>query len=166
MKELKFNELSRELLEQLTKGAFLTVKDKNNKLNTMTIAWGTLGYMWMKPVFMAMVRNTRYTFPLIENSDEFTVSFPLKGSLSKELMVCGTKSGKDIDKFKECNLEVIELKNFTTPVIAGCDLHLLCKILHKQALDPQFMCPEVLSIYDKDYHSLYFGELIHILLKE
>lgn len=166
MKELTFNELSKDLLEQLSKGAFLTIKDNQNELNTMTIGWGSLGYIWMKPIFMVMVRNTRHTYKLIENTDEFTVSFPLKGQLKKELMTCGTKSGRDIDKFKECNLEIMTLKAFNTPVIKNCDLHLLCKIIYKQALNPEFMTDKVKSVYgpEKDYHTLYYGELISTIL--
>lgn len=63
-KEIKFTEMSKEILEQLQKGAFLTVKS-DDKVNTMTIAWGALGFMWYKPVFTAMVRYSRYTYELL-----------------------------------------------------------------------------------------------------
>ncbi|EKE04284.1 MAG: hypothetical protein ACD_20C00089G0004 [uncultured bacterium] len=163
MREIKFNELSKEMLEQLTKGAFLTVKDKDGNLNTMTIAWGSLGYMWRIPVFMVMVRYSRHTYKLIENTDEFSVSFPLNEQLKKELGICGTKSGRDMDKFKECNLTPQKAQKISTPVIGECDLHLECKIAYKQAMEPQFiMSDKVNEVYgtERDYHVLYYGEIL------
>lgn len=162
MQTIKFNELSKELLEQLMKGAFLTVKDKSGKLNTMTIAWGTIGFMWSKPIFMVMVRKSRYTYQLIEHANQFTVSFPLHGQLKTELMVCGTKSGRDIDKFKECSLDFSKINEFPTPIITKCDLHVLCNIVYKQPFNPEDADESIKSVYgeEKDYHTLYFGEII------
>jgi hypothetical protein len=54
-KKINFAELSKEFLDQLQKGAFLTVKS-GTQVNMMTIAWGSLGFMWNKPMFTAMVR--------------------------------------------------------------------------------------------------------------
>lgn len=45
--DIKFNELSKEMLQQLQKGAFLTVEN-GDKVNTMTIGWGSIGIMWNK----------------------------------------------------------------------------------------------------------------------
>ena len=162
MKQISPYELSKDLLEQLDNGAFLTVQDNTGKINTMTIGWGALGYMWMKPVFIAMVRNTRYTFKMIEEVDDYTVSIPLKGQLKDELMVCGTMSGSDINKFEQCKLTPLGLKDFRTPVIEQCDLHLMCKIIYKQALDEEFMTPVVSKVYgpEKDFHTMYYGQII------
>lgn len=161
MKKYKIEEISEKLLGQLFKGAFLTVKDNDGNLNTMTISWGTIGCMWRKPVFMAMVRKSRHTFDILEKTNEFTVSFPLEDNLKKELNVCGTKSGREIDKFKECKLTSLESQTIKTPVIKECNLHLECKIMYKQALSPEFMTDELIELYGKgkDYHTLYYGEI-------
>ncbi|OGI05140.1 MAG: flavin reductase [Candidatus Melainabacteria bacterium GWF2_32_7] len=169
MKEIQFNQLSKEMLDQLMKGAFLTVKDNNGNLNTMTIAWGSLGYMWRRPIFMVMVRYSRYTHKLIENTNEFTVSFPLSDQLKKELGVCGTKSGREINKFEVCNLTPEKAQKISTPIIGECDLHLECKIVYKHPLNSQFiMSGEIEEIYgaEKDYHVLYYGEILACYVKE
>ena len=168
MREINFDELSKEAIEQLIKGAFLTVKDKEDRLNTMTIGWGSIGYMWKRPVFMVMVRKSRFTYDLMENTNEFTVSFPLNNQLKKELGVCGTKSGREINKFKECNLTPISSKKIQTPVIEECDLHFECKIVYKQAMNEQGMSDEIKEIYgaEKDYHTLYYGEILSCYVKE
>jgi flavin reductase (DIM6/NTAB) family NADH-FMN oxidoreductase RutF len=66
-KKINFAELSKEFLDQLQKGAFLTVKS-GTQVNMMTIAWGSLGFMWNKLMFTAMVRYSRHTYDLLENA--------------------------------------------------------------------------------------------------
>lgn len=168
MKELQYHEIPKEALEQLSKGAFLTVKDKNDTLNTMTIGWWFIGYMWMKPCFITVVRKSRHTFQMIEEVKDFTVSIPVNGQLKKELGICGTKSGRDIDKFETCNLTADYLKNFRTPVIKECDLHFLCKIEFKQPMDENYMTQMVKDVYgpSKDFHTMYYGVISSILLTE
>ncbi len=165
-KEINFTENSKELLDQLQKGAFLTVKS-GDQVNTMTIAWGSLGFMWHKPVFTAMVRYSRYTYDLIEKAEDFTVSFPLNGQLKKELGICGTKSGKDMDKFKECNLTLKEGEAVKSPVIDECDLHIECKIVYKQPMDENAICQEIKDkAYENgNYHVLYYGEIVKAYVK-
>jgi len=166
-KEIAFSDYAKELLEQLQKGAFLTVRE-GDRVNTMTIAWGSLGFMWAKPVFIAMVRYSRYTHELISNAEDFTISLPLKGQLKQELSTCGTKSGRDIDKIKVCNLTLKEGESVKSPVIDECDLHIECKIVYKHELDEKQLSQEVKDrAYPKgDYHVLYYGEILKMYIKE
>ncbi len=166
MNEVKFTEISGKIIEQLGKnGAFLTVKDRDGKLNTMVIGWANIGIMWRKPVFTVMVRYSRETYKLIENAEDFTVSFPTKKQLAKELAYCGVKSARDVDKFKELNLKIQDGQTVNTPIISDCDTHLECKIIYKQALDPSGFNDYIANIYgeQKDYHVLYYGEILTCL---
>lgn len=166
-KDLTFDEYSSQLLKQLPKGAFLTVKE-GERLNTMTIGWGSLGFIWRKPIFTVLVRYSRYTYELLDKAKEFSVSVPLKGELKKELALCGTKSGRDIDKFKECGFTPLKGKVINTPVIAECDLHYECKVVHQQAMEPALFDPALKgNCYPHlDYHVIYYGEIIATYLKE
>lgn len=168
MKEVNYIEVSEQIQRQLPQGAFLTVKDKDENVNTMTIAWGNLGFMWNKPVFTVMVRYSRYTYKLIENAEDFTVSFPTKNQLKTELSFCGSKSGRDLNKFKELNLNIVDGKKVKSPIIADCDVHLECKILYKQALDASGMDEDIKNVYgeQKDYHVLYYGEILSCFVNE
>jgi flavin reductase (DIM6/NTAB) family NADH-FMN oxidoreductase RutF len=168
MKEVNYIDVSKQIQRQLSKGSFLTVKDKDGNVNTMTIAWGNLGFMWKKPVFTVMVRYSRHTYKLIENADDFTVSFPTGAQLKKELSFCGSKSGRDIDKFKELNLKILDGKRVNSPIIADCDISLECKIIYKQALDPSGMGEYVENVYgeEKDYHVLYYGEILSCFVND
>jgi len=149
-----------------TQGAFLTVKS-GEKINTMTIGWGNVGYVWNRPIFTVMVRKSRYTFDLIENSDNFTVSIPLSKNLKNALTVCGSKSGRDIDKFKECNLTLVNSKKVDTPIIGDCGLHYECKIIYKQEMNPKLLSKDIVeSSYENgNYHTLYYGEILETYIK-
>lgn len=149
-----------------TQGAFLTVKS-GEKINTMTIGWGNVGYEWNRPIFTVMVRKSRYTIDLIENSDNFTVSIPLNKNLKSALMVCGSKSGRDIDKFKECNLSLEKSKKVDTPIIGDCELHYECKIVYKHELDSKLLSNDIVesSYSNGDYHILYYGEIVETYMK-
>ena len=98
MKELQIADISEKAIKQLSKGALLTVKDED-KVNTMTIGWGTLGRVWNKPVFTAMVRYSRFTHELISNADSFYSKLSTDDSLKHAINVCGT-DGLSLDKIK------------------------------------------------------------------
>lgn len=166
-KHIQYSQHLSQALEQLPKGAFLTVQS-GDRLNTMTIGWGTVGFIWRKPIFMVAVRYSRYTYELLRQANEFTVSFPLGIDLKKELMICGTKSGRDIDKFRECGLTAQPGQEMATPVIGQCNLHYECRLVYNSAMEPGLLDAAIgQSCYsDHDYHTLYFGEIAVCYLNE
>ena len=159
MKNVDYIEVADRVMKKITKGAFLTVK-AGDALNTMTIGWATIGYVWRKPVFMVAVRLSRHTFGIMERADDFTVTVP-SGDMKEEIAFCGTKSGRDFDKFEVCNLEIAEGKKVSSPIIKAPGIHYECKIVFKAAMDPKFLDEAYDSkLYlEKDYHTLYFGEI-------
>ena len=106
MRKVDYMSVAEESMAQIKKGAFLTVK-ADGDLNTMTIGWATIGFIWQKPIFMVAVRDSRHTFGIMERASDFTVSVP-SGDMKDQIMFCGTKSGRDMDKFKECGLEIMD----------------------------------------------------------
>jgi len=165
--EVRYEEYAREFLEHLRKGAFLTVKGQPD--NVMTIGWGTIGYMWKKPVLMVMVRPSRHTYGLLEQAGEFAVSIPLKQDLQDQILGCGKNSGRDMDKFKEFHLHKEKAQALLeTPVVGNCRLHFECRILYQHRLEPE-MIDEVVrdTAYNEgDYHTLYYGEILESYLFE
>jgi len=159
MKTVNALEIVPAVMKQLPEGAFLTVAAKR-QTNVMTIGWGLVGILWQKPVMMVAVRNSRHTFGLIEEAESFTVSVPTK-DMNKELEVCGTMSGRAVDKFKECKLAIGKAQKVSSPVLDIPGYHYECRRLYKSALDPTMMDKALDDLYPKkDYHTLYFGEIV------
>ena len=160
MKDRSYLENFATLMATITKGAFLTVK-AGDAVNTMTIGWATIGVVWRKEVFMVAVRDSRHTYSLIEKSSDFTVTVPTDASSKEALVFCGTKSGRDYDKFSECNLRTRKAVAVESPVIDVAGVHYECKIIYKSAMNSTDLDEKLDKLYPaKDYHTLYFGEIL------
>lgn len=144
-------------------GAFLTCGNKENA-NTMTISWGSVGYIWRKPIFMALVRETRYTKKFLDSNDNYTVSIPFNENMKSALTICGTKSGRNIDKEKEAHIKFISSKSVKSPIIDGCNQYYECKIMFKQEMNLDNINPEIKEKFyghqGESKHVLYFGEIL------
>ena len=151
--------LEKGMKELSTKGAFLTVEG-GGVTNTMTISWGFVGFMWQRPVFITVVRPQRYTKDVFDSgADSFTISVPFDGKLKEELGICGTQSGRDIDKSKV--VKFVPAKAVKSAVVDGCDLYYECRIYTVQPLDGGLLPPEIVKkFYEDDFHFLYMGEIV------
>lgn len=158
---MNFYENLGNAMENLTKrGAFLTVKEEE-KVNTMTIAWGYIGYSWNKPYFVAMVRPQRYTYELIKSAKDYTISIPFSDDMKNALTICGTKSGRDIDKKKEAGIKFVTAKTTDSPIVENCDMYYECKMTYIDKINGEKFPEELKKNYPKDdYHYLYYGEII------
>jgi flavin reductase (DIM6/NTAB) family NADH-FMN oxidoreductase RutF len=156
-----FEQMGTAMKQVADNGAFLTVKS-GNKVNTMTIGWALLGRMWSKPMMVVAVRYSRYTYELLQKSDSFSVSVPLKEEMKKELAFCGSKSGRDVDKFQACKMTAQDGKNENTSIVKECNLHYECKIVYKQTLEPELIQTDYIrKAYDNhDYHVMIYGEVL------
>lgn len=147
-------------------GILLNSISKNKeKTNTMTIGWGTLGCLWNKPVFIAFVRPQRFSYKLLEETNEFTVNISLNNH-EDAIMFAGTTSGKDKDKFKEMNLTLNDSEYVSVPGIKEFDIILECKTIYKDDLKPENVPQSVKkTFYPKnDYHRFYIGEILGVRL--
>ena len=160
MKDVDYKRVAEDTINKLKEVVFLTVKS-GNTLNTMTIGWATFGVIWRKPIMMVAVRSSRHTFGIIEAAKDFTVTVP-GGDMNKELAFCGSKSGREVDKFKVCNLETTDSRQTDSPIIKTKGRHYECGIIYKSAMNPAYFDKDCdSSLYpQKDYHTLYFGEIL------
>ena len=160
---MEFNNSLDKAMEYLHKqGAFLTSKNEE-KINTMTISWGSIGFMWGKPVFMTLVRPQRYTNTFIQSSKKFTVSIPFNEDFKKALGICGSKSGRDIDKEREAGITFIPGLSKDMAVIDKCNIYYECNVLYSNELKTEELPEEIKkSFYGSgDTHILYFGEIVN-----
>ncbi len=162
MTEIEFNEKARETLQLLSKGVFLTTAAED-KVNTMSIGWGYLGWAWKKPIFGVMVRHSRFTHELLEKNAQFTVTVPTV-DMSKEMAFCGTKSGRDTDKIKACGFELLPGKTVSVPVLNCKGYQYECRVLCKTEMTEGCMPEEAEKLWygpqtGGDLHTFYFGEI-------
>jgi len=158
--------------EQLAKGALLTAKAEG-KLNTMSIGWATLGRHWNKRVFVAFIRQSRYTKELLDIHGEFTVNFPLGAECTEILSFCGTKSGRDTDKFQALGLTPEEPEVISVPGIRELPLTLECKVLYQQDQLRELLSEDDLKYYptspeypNGDLHTAYYGQIVDAYIIE
>lgn len=129
--------------------------------NPMTVSWGGYGTLWNRPVVTVYVRPTRHTFGLMNGHPEFTLNF-LPESLRGALDYCGSRSGRDYDKWSEAEIHPEPSETVRVPRVAGADLVLECRTLYTFDLDPaRFLEPALDEHYPRrDYHRAFIGEIL------
>ena len=165
-REIKLWDYAGQILEGVQKAALVTTK-ADGKVNAMTIGWGTLGIEWSKPVFILFVRESRYTMEMLQKNPEFTINIPMGDCDKNILKICGTKSGRDMDKIAELGLTLEEGKTVSVPAIKELPLTLECKVRYQQAQDPngipqdinEHHYPKNETFPNGDYHTAYYGEI-------
>lgn len=159
--EISYSKLAAEVLQQLPKGGFLSVR-AGEEINTMTIGWGAIGFMWQKPIVIVLVRYSRYTYDLIQKAQEFTLSIPLDNEMKKPLAMAGSNSGRDMDKFSALQLKAQPARCIASPAIGECGLIYECRVVYRQPMDPEMLDAGIKEKFyaDEDYHVMYFGEIL------
>ena len=132
--------------------------------NTMTVGWGSLGVMWGMPFAQVVVRPTRYTYGFMERYDTFTLcAFPQEYAPALELL--GNRSGRDGNKIAESGLTPIASTQVAAPSFAEAELVLECRKIYWDDMIPaKFLDARIERRYPrKDYHRIYFGEILVVL---
>ena len=142
----------------------LVTAGEKTGFNTMTASWGGLGVLWGKNVAFCFIRPQRYTFEFLERNDRFTLSF-YGEEMRDALNLCGSKSGRDVDKAKLAGL---------TPVFSDGTVYfreasavLICRKMYYQDFDPKnFLDKSIFQNYkNRDYHRMYVGGIEKLLMK-
>lgn len=176
-KEIIVFDYTNEIMKALRTGVLLTTK-ADDKVNSMTVSWGTIGIKWGKPIFQVFVRENRFTKSQLDKNPEFTMNIPYGDFDKKILGFCGNKSGHTIDKIKDLNLTLETPDKISVPGIKELPLTLECKVIYKQKQDPAVIPEEVLeTMYpqdvdssfhgaNKDLHTMYYGEIVSAYILE
>ena len=137
------------------------------QFNSMVIGWGHPGVIWGLNTFVVYVRDSRYTKELLDRCGEFTISAPIEGRLKPEVLrVCGTLSGRDVNKAEAAGLTLIEPHVVRTSAIAEYPLTLECKVLYSQRQVLESLPEELRERYYSrgrdlgNAHTAYIGEIV------
>ncbi|MBI3945034.1 MAG: flavin reductase family protein [Armatimonadetes bacterium] len=144
-------------------GALLVVAGKDGKANPMTIGWGTIGNIWGRRVFVVLVRPSRFTYGLMEEAGDFTVNV-LPAERAGDANLCGTRSGRDCDKLRECGLTAAPSRRVRSPILEEAIIHYECRVVFRNDVTPDVLAPEIRSrcYPGGDFHRIYFGEVLSV----
>jgi len=163
-KEINPKEIDTNLIKAIADEWMLISAGDENGYNMMTASWGFAGEMWGADSVVAMIRPQRYTMEFVNKSDYFTLSF--YGDNKEIHKVCGSKSGRDVDKTELTGLNPVFSDN--TVYFNEARLVLVCKKQYVQRLEEEcFIDKEPLKWYaEKDYHYMIIGKIEKVLVKE
>lgn len=166
-----------DICKAMKKGILMTTKN-GDFVNSMVIGWGHIGIEWGRPIFVAYVRESRYTKEMVENHGEFTVNIPVGDVDSNIIRTCGSKSGRDMDKIRELGLHLEESNAVSVPGIREFPLTLECKVIYRQKQDMSAIPADIIDRYypdvpgvtfageTRDVHYAYYGEIVGAYLIE
>ncbi|MDP2872818.1 MAG: flavin reductase family protein [Bacillota bacterium] len=121
----------------------VTCRADGRRPNIISLAW--VGTMCSEPPVVAIgVRPSRHSYALILKSGEFVVNMP---SVDQAPLVdfCGTRSGREVDKFAALGLDVLPGAVVGAPLIADCPVNLECRVIKRTELGS---------------HDVFFGEVV------
>lgn len=164
-KEVPLKDLNENVFKIIGDDWMLVTAGNKDKFNTMTASWGGFGVLWNKNVTFSFVRPQRYTFEFLEDNDYYTLSF-YGNEYKKELGICGRESGRNINKVEKIGFTPIF--NDNAPYFNEAKLVIICKKIYSQFINPNCCIDEeIFDCYqEEDYHKMFFGEIVKVLVKE
>lgn len=140
----------------------LLAAENEGKTNAMTCSWGGLGVLWKKNVAFVFVRRSRYTKEFIDRAERFSLSW-FDDPGHKLLGYFGSVSGRDQDKIAKSGLTLERREN--TPCFGEATKTIICRKLYAQEQDMRLFADPAMeqNLYsDRDYHTMYVGEILEI----
>lgn len=164
MKAIEPSLIKDNFIEIIGKEWMLVSAGDKDKFNMMTASWGGVGFLWNKPVVFVFIRPERYTREFVDAKGFFTLSF-LGEEHKAAHKICGSKSGRDIDKVAATGLTPC-FTDLGNPCFKESRLTLECKTLYVTKIDKDHFVDS--ALYDKWYnatsgnpHNVYVAEIVN-----
>ncbi len=127
----------------------LVVSGDMDEANIITIAWS--GVVNSDPPLVGVsLRAATHSFNLIRKYGEFTVNVPGE-EMVRQVDICGTVSGTDIDKFSYTGLTKVAAMRVRPPLVGEALLNIECKVRREIELGS---------------HTQFIGEIIEVHVDE
>lgn len=116
----------------------VSTADREGNSNIFTVAWtGTV--CTNPPMAYISVRPERYSYHMIKESGEFVINLTTK-KLAHATDYCGVRSGRDVDKWKDCCLTKGNSSSLRyAPVIEEAPVNIECRVKSIQKLGSHHM---------------------------
>lgn len=93
--------------------------------NLITLSW--VANLCSNPPRMGIgVVTKRHSYGLLKRIGDFVINVPSRSQI-KETVICGSKSGRDIDKFEVTGFTPKPSTKITSPMISECPLNIECR---------------------------------------
>ncbi len=115
------------------------------KPNIITIAWAAT-VCSTPPMVSVSIRKERYSYDIIKETGEYVINLTTK-DLAYATDLCGVKSGRDVDKFKEAHLTEQPSRVVAAPGIAESPVNVECKVT---------------EIKELGSHSMFIAEVVNV----
>lgn len=165
-KEVEFTQVKENVVDLLKNRWALVTAGDSESYNTMTVSWGAIGELWGKDMATIYIRPQRYTEEFLNANDCFTLSFYPEEMKTQIHSVCGSKSGRDVNKAEECGITPCFDEN--APYFSEAEIVLVCRKSAKAKFDSDSFIDE--SIMERwypenDLHFIYYGAIEKVLVK-
>ena len=166
MRKIDLKALDKNVFSAIADQWMLITAGTADRCNTMTASWGGLGVIWGSPAATCYIRPQRYTKEFVDREEYFTLTF-FGEEYRKALQLCGSRSGREVDKVKECGFTV-RAAECGAPYFEEAELVLVCRKRFAQPMDPANIPQNVKDKFypEQDYHTLYIGEIVEALAKD
>ncbi len=106
--------------------------DIEKESNLLTVAWA--GTVCTNPPMVSIsVRPERYSYQMIKDSGEFVINLTTE-KLVYAADFCGVRSGREIDKWKECRLTKLAADTVRCPLVAESPVNIECRVTKVEEL--------------------------------
>jgi len=127
------------------------------KDNVMTASF--LMPISFEPKYLAFsLGPKRYTFSNLKKVPEFTLNI-LEDKMQEVAMLCGSLSGKDVDKFKEARLHKEKSKKVKPPTIKESPISFECKVVYMEKFGDHYLV--VGKVVNEVIRKKEFSPLLH-----
>ena len=123
----------------------VSYKRPGEKANIITIAWAAT-VCSTPPMVSVSIRKERYSYDIIKETGEYVINLTTK-DLAYATDLCGVKSGRDIDKFKEAHLTEEPSQVVAAPGIAESPVNIECKVT---------------DVKDLGSHTMFIAEVVNV----
>jgi flavin reductase (DIM6/NTAB) family NADH-FMN oxidoreductase RutF len=117
--------------------------------NIMNAAWGGVASS-RPPAITVSLREATKSYHNIKNNQSFTVNIP-SVEYVQEADYVGIVSGKERDKFKDCNLTPIKSEIINAPIVLEFPYALECKLI---------------KMVELGLHTMFIGEVVGLVANE
>lgn len=117
--------------------------------NIISLGW-SMCTSFIPPMIAISIGKTRYSYKLVSEGKEFVLAFPSE-DMEREVLYCGTHSGRDVNKFKALGLIAITASKVRPPLIDRCIVNMECKVVGQ---------------LDTGDHTIFVGEIVTSYLSD